>query len=148
MLYACNAWLVVADDHNTLHIGTCIETDRSTCVFALQLKRKAREAGEEDAGVTLAAPGASEEEQESEQDGYSGRHDHARDDADDMVYEGGLTSSDDEEGLQKAQQHGIAAAGKAAYFGMHKKSSEVQPKEYEGLSVAEQEALALRMIKR
>ena len=109
----------------------------------MQLKRKAREAGDADVGVTLASePQGSHEEEEEETAAQliaSGQQE------DGAVYEGGLTSSDDEE-----EAHSHVKPGKAAYFGMQKRlaDEDVHGKEYQGLSIAEQEALALRMIQR
>ncbi len=108
----------------------------------LQLKRKARESGEAETGVTLADSEAVSDQEEEEEHEFAGRQES---DANDMAYEGGLTSSDDEENQNEAAQ---PKPGKAAYFGMQKKSNIAPAKEYEGLSLAEQEALALRMIKR
>ena len=114
----------------------------------MQLKRKAREAGEADAGVTLASePLDSDEEEEEETAAHviaSGQQD-ASSAEEDAMYEGGLTSSDDE-----AEAVPQAKPGKAAYFGMQKRRADEENagKEYEGLSVAEQEALALRLIQR
>ena len=115
----------------------------------MQLKRKAREAGDADVGVTLASkPQGSHEEEEEETAAQliaSGQQDGTSDEEDGAVYEGGLTSSDDEE-----EAHSHVKPGKAAYFGMQKRlaDEDVHGKEYQGLSIAEQEALALRMIQR
>ena len=118
----------------------------------LQLKRKAREAGEEaDTGVTLASTADSEAEEVSDQEeeGDIFAEQESGDDADGMAYEGGLSSSDedDEKGIRQSK-HEAPAARSAAYFGMLKKSNAAPAKEYEGLSLVEQEALALRMIKK
>ena len=114
----------------------------------MQLKRKAREGADADVGVVLGAAGASESEGEDEEDAVhasaSGRQDPASDE-DDAVYVGGLSSSDEEEA--EPQQKG--KPGHAAYFGMQMRTSHADAgNEYKGLSLAEQEALALRMIQR
>lgn len=94
--------------------------------------------------VTLA--GSEEEENLSEdEEDRTDVHEARSDDDADMVYEGGLNSSDDEPEHGEAKQ---AKPGKAAYFGMQKRDSAAPAKEYEGLSLVEQEALALRMINR
>ncbi|DBA75292.1 TPA: hypothetical protein ACH3X1_010573 [Trebouxia sp. C0004] len=115
-----------------------------------KLKRKARESGEDDTGVTLACAGDSDEEQSSDQEreaNDSVRHEQENDyDNDGIAYEGGLTSSDEED--EQIQSKQASSAGKAAYFGMQKKSNAASATEFEGLSLAEQEALALRMIKK
>ena len=105
----------------------------------LQLKRKARDGAEGELGVTLGTAEASESEEEDVVS-ISGQ-DASESDEEAAVYEGGL-SSDDEEPQQKGKP------GHAAYFGMQKRQLDAQQaeKEYEGLSLAEQEALALRMI--
>ncbi|KAL0034107.1 hypothetical protein WJX79_009163 [Trebouxia sp. C0005] len=115
-----------------------------------KLKRKARESGEADMGVTLARAGGSDEEessgQETEEDDAV-RHEQDNDsDNDGIAYEGGLTSSDEED--EQTPPKTASVAGKAAYFGMQKKSNAASATEFEGLSLAEQEALALRMIKK
>lgn len=116
----------------------------------LQLKRKAREAGEAEAGVTLATGTDSEDDQgDQTEEAQIGQDDQESDEDAGGAYEGGLTSSDeDEQGQKKLQQAGALKAGQAAYFGMQKSSVSPGAKEYEGLSLAEQEALALKMIKR
>lgn len=120
-----------------------------TYMLYVQLKRKAREAGDADVGVTLASEplhsGEEEEEETAAQVIASGQQCGTSDEEDDAVYEGGLSSSDDDE---EPQSH--VKPGKAAYFGMQKRHADedVAGKEYQGLSVAEQEALALRMIQR
>lgn len=125
---------------------SCSVTD----MLCVQLKRKAREAGDADVGVTLASePLDSDEEEEEEETAAqviaSGQQRGTSDEEEDAVYEGGLSSSDDDE---EPQSH--VKPGKAAYFGMQKRRADedVAGKEYQGLSVAEQEALALRMIQR
>ena len=124
---------------------------KESCLFGLQLKRKARESGEADRGVTLslASAGGSDEEESSDQEreeADAARHEQENDsDNDGMAYEGGLTSSDEEDEQNQPKQASVA--GKAAYFGMQKKSNAASATQYEGLSLAEQEALALRMIK-
>ena len=128
---------------------SCSVTDM-WCV-CVQLKRKAREAGDADVGVTLASePLDSDEEEEEEEETAaqviaSGQQRGTSDEEEDAVYEGGLSSSDDDE---EPRSH--VNPGKAAYFGMQKRRADedVAAKEYQGLSVAEQEALALRMIQR
>ena len=40
---------------------------KKSCLSGLQLKRKARESGEADMGVTLASAGGSDEEESSDQ---------------------------------------------------------------------------------
>lgn len=123
---------------------------KESCLFELQLKRKARESGEADTGFTLASAGGSDEEDSSDQEREEDdavRHEQENDsDNDGIAYEGGLTSSDEEDEQNQAKQELVA--GKAAYFGMQKKSNAACATEYEGLSLAEQEALALRMIKK
>ena len=117
----------------------------------LQLKRRAREAGEEaETGVTLANTNSEAEEvSDQEEEGDISAEQESIDDADGMAYEGGLSSSDedDEKGM-KQPKSAAPAARSAAYFGMLKKSKAAPAKEYEGLSLVEQEALALRMIKK
>ena len=111
----------------------------------LQLKHKAREAGEAEAGVTLVNGTDSEDDQGDQ----IGQDDQESDEDDGGAYEGGLISSDEDEQDQKRlQQAGSSKAGQAAYFGMKKSSASAVAKEYEGLSLAEQEALALKMIKK
>ena len=120
----------------------------------LQLKRKAREAGDTEAGVTLASGNDDTEEESGEQheeEAWAGQHDQDSDEEAGPAYEGGLTSSDeDEQDERKLQQAVSSKAGQAAYFGMQRKqgSETAAAKEYEGLSLAEQEALALKMIKK
>lgn len=119
----------------------------------LQLKRRAREAGEEaEAGVTLASTADVEAEEVSDQEEEEGdvsAEQESDDDTDGMAYEGGLSSSDEDDGNGiKQSKHEAPAARSAAYFGMLKKSNVAPAKEYEGLSLVEQEALALRMIKK
>lgn len=109
----------------------------------LQLKRKAREAGEVEAGVTLAAGTDSEDDHgdQSEEEAQLGQAG--------GTYEGGLTSSDeDEQDWGRLQQAVASKGGQAAYFGMQKRDVSAAATEYEGLSLAEQEALALKMIKK
>ena len=115
----------------------------------LQLKRKAREAGEAEAGVTLVTGTDSEDDQGDQlEEAHIGHNDQESDEDAGGVYEGGLTSSDeDEQDLKSLQQAGASKAGQAAYFGMQKSIVSAGTKEYEGLSLAEQEALALKMIK-
>jgi len=123
---------------------------KKSCLSGLQLKRKARESGEADMGVTLASAGGSDEEESSDQEREEDdavRHEQENDsDNDGVAYEGGLTSSDEEDEQNQPKQASVA--GKAAYFGMQKKSNAASATQYEGLSLAEQEALALRMIKK
>lgn len=64
------------------------------------------------------------------------------------TYEGGLTSSDEDEQEWKRPQAVASKGGQAAYFGMQKRDVSAAAKEYEGLSLAEQEALALTLIKK
>ena len=111
--------------------------DLAAMLDMLQMKRKARDGAEGELGVTLGTAEASESENEEVESGQGASGSDDRD----AVYEGGL-SSDDEEPQQKGK------AGHAAYFGMQKRQADAQQadKEYEGLSLAEQEALALRMI--
>ncbi|DBB17177.1 TPA: hypothetical protein ACH3X3_014243 [Trebouxia sp. C0006] len=115
-----------------------------------KLKQKARESGEADMGVTLASAVGSDEEESSDQEREEEdavRHEQENDsDNDGIAYEGGLTSSDEEDEQNQPKQASVA--GKAAYFGMQKKSNAASATQYEGLSLAEQEALALRMIKK
>lgn len=114
----------------------------------LQLKRKAREAGETEAGVTLATGTDSEEEQDDQDEEETHMGQESDEDAG-RAYEGGMTSSDEDEQDQKRlQQAVLSKAGQAAYFGMQKSNVSAAAKEYEGLSLAEQEALALKMIKK
>lgn len=123
---------------------------KESCLFELQLKRKARESGEADMGVTLASAAGSDEEESSDQEREEDdavRHEQEDDsDNDGIAYEGDLTSSDEDDEQNQPKQASVA--GKAAYFGMQKKSNAASATEYEGLSLAEQEALALRMIKK
>lgn len=119
----------------------------------LQLKRKAREAGDTEAGVTLATghnDSAEGSDDQREEEAWMGQHDQDNDGDGGLAYEGGLTSSDEDERDEELQQAVSSKAGQAAYFGMQtKKGSEsAAAKEYEGLSLAEQEALALKMIKK
>ncbi|KAL3143488.1 hypothetical protein ABBQ38_002294 [Trebouxia sp. C0009 RCD-2024] len=118
-----------------------------------KLKRKAREAGDTEAGVTLATgdeDSAEESDDQHEEEAWMGQHDQDSDGDAGLAYEGGLTSSDEDERDEKLQQAVSSKAGQAAYFGMQmKKGNEsAAAKEYEGLSLAEQEALALKMIKK
>lgn len=114
----------------------------------LQLKRKAREAGETEAGVTLAT-GTDSEDDQGGQLAQTVQNDQESDEDAGGAYEGGLTSSDEDEQVQKRlQQAGSSKAGQAAYFGMQKSNVSATAKEYAGLSLAEQEALALKMIKK
>ena len=114
-------------------------------LLMLQLKRKAREAGEAEAGAMLASGNVSEHDQGEQ----IGQDDQESEEDAGGAYEGGLTSSDeDEQDQQRLQQVGSSKAGQAAYFGMQKSSVSTAAKEYEGLSLAEQEALALEMIKK
>lgn len=118
----------------------------------LQLKRKAREAGETEAGVTLATGNDSGDESDDEHDeeAWMGQHDQQSNGHPGVPYEGGLTSSDeDEQGVRVLQQAVPSKAGQAAYFGMQKRNNEsAAAKEYEGLSLSEQETLALKLIKK
>lgn len=98
-------------------------------------------------GVTLGTsePLGSEEEEGGQNAAYliaSGHQDASSEGEDNAMYEGGLTSSDEEEPQAKP--------GKAAYFGMQRKQNDADDagKQYEGLDLAEQEALALRLIHR
>ncbi|KAL3133940.1 hypothetical protein ABBQ32_008387 [Trebouxia sp. C0010 RCD-2024] len=118
-----------------------------------KLKRKAREAGDTEAGVTLATghnDSAEGSDDQREEEAWMGQHDQDNDGDGGLAYEGGLTSSDEDERDEELQQAVSSKAGQAAYFGMQtKKGSEsAAAKEYEGLSLAEQEALALKMIKK
>ena len=120
---------------------------KASCLFVLQLKRKAQESGEADMGVTLASAGDRESSDQEREEDDSVRHAQESDsDNDGIAYEGGLTSSDEEHDQIQPKQASVA--GKAAYFGMQKKSIAASATEYEGLSLAKQEALALRMIKK
>ncbi len=132
----------------TVQSRSCrIRLVKASWLFVLQLKRKAQESGEADMEVTLASAGDRESSDQEREEDDSVRHAQESDsDNDGIAYEGGLTSSDEEHDQIQPKQASVA--GKAAYFGMQKKSIAASATEYEGLSLAKQEALALRMIKK